>query len=106
MADRSGNGTLWKLAAGLAGGIGSIFFAFAVNLSKDAQIALDVAKQHGEELLLLNSEIKALRIEISQRTHMRYTSDDAQRDMKYVERRLGQIEAEITSHMNEHREQR
>lgn len=96
MANGNGSqGALWKWLAGISTGGASLMLAFAVNVAKDAQIALDVAKQHGEELLMIRGEIQHMQSELMDRTQKRYTSDDAAKDLKYVERWLVDLENKI-----------
>ena len=80
---------------------GTIFALFTllinlfVNVSKDAQIAIDVAAQHGQELLEIRSEIALLRSDLRTQTADRYYRHDAERDFRVVERRLDKIEREL-----------
>ena len=60
-------------------------------VSNDARIAINIAEQHGQELLMIRGELAAVRSEMLERTKMRYTSRDALQHEKYVERRLSEI---------------
>lgn len=80
---------------------GTIFALFTllinlfVNVSKDAQIAIDVAAQHGQELLEIRSEIALLRSDLRTQTMDRYYRHDAERDFRAVERRLDKLERKL-----------
>lgn len=63
-----------------------------VNVQKDAQIALDVAKQHGQELLEIRAEISLLRSDLRENTRDRYHREEAERDMAFLERRIEALE--------------
>lgn len=68
--------------------LGTLF----VNVQKDAAIALDVVKQHGEEFNQVRSELAAIKLLMEQKTRERYTASDAERDNAYFERRLREVE--------------
>jgi hypothetical protein len=68
-----------------------------MNTANDASIAVQVAAQHGEELLLIKGEIAALRIEMIERTKERFTSTDG----RYLEQELRRIEEELDEHIKE-----
>jgi len=83
------NGNQWIMRWALGGGgVLTVVLAFSVNVAKDARIAIDVARQHGEEMLLLNAQIQALAQDVRDRTQLRYTSKDAERDLDYIKRDL------------------
>lgn len=82
-----GGGTLLALT--------TLLINLFVTVSKDAQIAIEVAKQHGDELLMIRGEIASLRQTITDRTNDRYTSKQAERDMQYIERRLTEFEKQL-----------
>ena len=94
------NSSLWKWIAGLSTSVIGLILAFAVSVAKDAQISIEVAKQHGQELLLIRGEIEGLRKEITARTHSRYTSEDAARDFRLVEFRFERNEQNIQQCMD------
>ena len=81
------------------GGSGALALlgALLVNISNDANIALEVAKQHGDELNQLRISMAAMRIAIDSRTKDRYTSQDAARDLQFMERRFAELESKIES---------
>jgi hypothetical protein len=83
MATIIGTGVLGVIAAGM------------MAVANDARIAINVAEQHGEELLLIRGELAAVRVEMMDRTAMRYTSRDALAHEKYVERRFNEIEKKL-----------
>lgn len=85
-----------KVLASLAGtGVLGVVAAGMLAVANDARIAIDVAEQHGQELLLIRGELSAVRSEMLNRTTMRYTSRDALAHEKYVERRFNEIEKAI-----------
>jgi hypothetical protein len=88
----NGTGVKWLVSTLVGTGIVGLIIAGAMSVAQDARIAISVAEQHGQELLLLRGEIISLRQEMQSRTRDRYTSDDADRDMEYIERRLNDIE--------------
>ena len=100
MADE--NHRFWQA---LLGGTGVVAVIIGLVLSSNNQsgVAIDVARQHGSELLEIRSEIKILRDYINDRTRLRYTQEDADKDMKYLEAQLKHIENEIIEHEESHR---
>lgn len=66
-------------------------------VAQQAEIALSVAEQHGQELLLIRGEVNALRTEMLQRTQSRFTSQDG----RYLEQELRRIEEEIEEHIKD-----
>ena len=79
---------------------GTIFALFTllinlfVNVSKDAQIAIDVAAQHGQELLEIRAEMALLRADLRTQTADRYYRHDAERDLGHLEKRIEILERE------------
>lgn len=96
-------GAVWKWVLGITGVIVTTLLTasltFMVSVGQDAHSALSVNETQAQELLLLRSEIAALRVEIKNRTDDRYTSLEATRDLAYIERRLAQIESQIEKHI-------
>ena len=88
----------WKWVTSIAGVLVAGALAFAVNVSKDATIALELNQQHGEQLLLVRGELSSLREEIKTLTKDRYTTGEATRDLVYIERRLSALEEQIEKH--------
>ena len=78
--------------------LGLLFVNLAVGVSKDAQIAISVAEQHGQELLAIRSEIMLIRDDLRDRTNDRYHARDAARDLKYLDKRLTKIEEILDDH--------
>ena len=76
-------------------GILSILVSGAMSVSQNAQMAIRVAEQHGEELLLIRGELSAIREEMTNRTRDRYTGKDGARFEQYVNRRLDSLEKKI-----------
>ena len=94
----NGNGSInWRAWGGTLsiGGIASVVLAFSINTAKDAQIALQVAGQHGTELNELRAEVRVLRNDMRDRTKLRYTSADAAKDYSYINQRLLRCERHI-----------
>jgi hypothetical protein len=89
MANENGNGNgsaekwigRWVLGGGT---FITIALGFGITVAKDAQIALEVAKQHGEEILQIEGRILQLEKVIYDRTRLRYTSEQAERDHTYI----------------------
>lgn len=86
----------WKWIGGLATAAALALLTLMLNLlvgvSRDAQIALDVAAQHGQEINIVRAELSSLRTEMSERTADRYRAQDAERDLRYLERRIEALE--------------
>jgi hypothetical protein len=101
--DDFANGNKWMLRWLMGGGsLVAVVLGFSLTTAKDAQIAIQVAAQHGEEMLLLRQEINILQSEIRDRTQMRYTSKDAERDLGYIKRDVARCEALMNQHEVEH----
>lgn len=69
-----------------------------LSVSNEAAIGLKLAEQHGESILLLREEVRLLRLELKERTHDRYTSDDAERDLNYIRRDIAELKEAIKEH--------
>lgn len=82
-----GSGLLGLLAVGMA------------TVANNAQIAINVAEQHGQELLLLRGELVALRLEMVERTQDRFTASDG----RYLKEELRRIEEDIEEHIKGHK---
>ena len=103
MANGEGNSSLknWRVAAPISalGLLGLLM----LQVQKDAAIALDVAKQHGQELLLIRSEMQVLQGDVKDRTKLRYMSTDASRDHRYIQKDINSCMEVITEHKkNDH----
>jgi type II secretory pathway component PulK len=81
-------------------GILSILAAGMLSVASDARIAIQVAEQHGQEILLLRGELNALREELRERTRERYTESDHLQFQKYIEERIERIEQSVDKHLN------
>jgi type II secretory pathway component PulJ len=79
----------------IGGSAFALLAALMLNVYKDAQIALDVVRQHGQELLEIRTEITGLRNDLLERTRERYTEKDAEKDMIYILDRLERIENQV-----------
>ena len=76
-------------------GIFGVLLVGMLSVASDARIAIEVAKQHGEELLMIRGELSAIRTEMIDRTALRYTSRDADQHEKYMDRRFEAMESRI-----------
>jgi hypothetical protein len=77
--------------------------ALMLSVSNEAAVGLKMAEQHGESILLLREEVRLLRLEIKERTHDRYTTRDAERDLNYIRLELAEIKEAFKDH-EEHKE--
>jgi deoxyribodipyrimidine photolyase-like uncharacterized protein len=68
-----------------------------MSIASDAAIAIKVAEQHGQELLMLRGSMESLREEMKDRTRDRYTAKDAERFNDYIERRLDEIDKDLNA---------
>jgi hypothetical protein len=99
MANGTGNGTINVLTRLVVPGSAlALLLMLTVQVGKDASIALDVARQHGEELLLVNGKISLLEEDIRNRTQSRYTSTDAAKDLRYMQKDINACVKEIKEH--------
>ena len=94
MANGNSNGNASKqLVATLVGtGILGVISAGMLSVANDARVAINVAEQHGQEILILRGEIVALRQELATRTSDRFTSKDHTQYDRYITERLDRIE--------------
>ena len=65
--------------------------ALMLSVSNEAAIGLKLAEQHGRSILLLREEVRLLREELKDSAHTRYTSADAQRDLRYIQRDINEL---------------
>lgn len=72
--------------------------ALMLSVSNEAAIGLKLAEQHGESILLLREEVRLLRMELKERTHDRYTTEDAERDLAYIRRDIAEIKQALKEH--------
>jgi len=87
MVNGDTNGHQWLPRWIVGGGsVIAVVLTFSITTAKDAQIALDVARQHGDEILLLSQEVHNMQSDLYDRTKDRYTSKDAERDVGYLRR--------------------
>ena len=93
------NGTVWVIGT-ISGSailaLATLMFNLFNSVARDAQISLDVAAQHGDEINQIRGEISALRNEVLGRTGNRYTAIDAQRDAAHYERELARINRRLS----------
>ena len=86
------------ISNGVVLAVGTIMVTLFLNVQASSSIALDVVKQHGEELLGLRQEISLLRDAMRDQTEDRYKGKDAERDMTYIQRRLDALEKSFEKH--------
>ena len=72
--------------------------ALMLSVSNEAAVGLKMAEQHGESILLLREEVRLLRLEIKERTHDRYTTRDAERDLAYIRQEIAEIKEALRDH--------
>jgi hypothetical protein len=86
-----------KLVTSLIVGTGliGVLVAGAMSVASDAAIAIKVAEQHGEELLMVRGELSSMRHEMNSRTQDRYTGKDGARFEMYVNKRLDSLEKQL-----------
>lgn len=65
--------------------------ALMLSVANEAAVALKLAEQHGESILLLREEVRLLRNEVQDRTLNRYTSKDAERDLAYIREDINEL---------------
>jgi hypothetical protein len=94
MANGNGHSDAWKWLTG-GGSVLAVVMGFSLTTAKDAKIALEVAAQHGQEMLEIRAEIKGIRDELFARTRERYTASDADKDMKAIFYRIGEVEKDL-----------
>ena len=98
MTNENGNGSMnaaRTIGALVGTGVLGVIAAGMLAVANDARIAISVAEQHGEEILLIRGEMVSMRVELLQRTQARYTSHDAEQHEKYVTRRLDEIDKKL-----------
>ena len=100
MDEVSVNGSKVKATIGIALPLGALTLLGSLMLvvQKDAAVALDIARQHGQEFNILRAEIALLKQDMRERTQNRYTSGDAAKDLRYIERRFTELESKIKEH--------
>ena len=76
-------------------GLLGVLAAGYMSIANDARIAINVAEQHGQEILEIRGEITSLRMEVLARTRERYTQSDHAAYDRYIEQRLGEIEKDL-----------
>ena len=69
-----------------------------LSVSNEAAIGLKLAEQHGDSILLLRDEVRLLRLEIKERTHSRYTTQDAERDLAHIRQDIAELKQELKEH--------
>lgn len=104
--NNNGNAALknWRVAAP-ASALG-LLFLLGTQVGKDATIALDVARQHGEELLQVNMKIASIERKFDKKTYDRYTGEDATRDLNYMQKDINRCIEMIRDHEKEHHNER
>lgn len=76
-------------------GVLGVMAAGMLSVASDARIAIQIAEQHGQELLMVRGEISSLRQEIVTRTQNRFTRQDG----VYLAKELERLEMDIDNHL-------
>lgn len=99
MAEQDKPTVTWNvvLPMGALGLLGTLMLVVA----KDASVGLDLARQHGEQLLLMNNKLHLIEQEMKERTALRYTSEEATRDYAYYNRELERIRKALNEHIDD-----
>jgi hypothetical protein len=92
---QEGDTSLKVLGMLVSTGVVGLLVAGALDVRKDASIALSVVEQHGQELLLIRGELNQLRKDMLDRTVSRYTAEEQEQYAKYLESRLSAIEKQL-----------
>ncbi len=93
------NGSQWTLI--LPVGALTLLGALMLSVSNEAAIGLKLAEQHGASILLLREDIRLLRVDMKEGVHDTYTSEDAERDFKYIRREIGELKQVIREAHND-----
>lgn len=80
--------TVWRSIAGVA--VAAIV-ALGTQVWNDARIAINVAAQHGDELVLIRQELMGLKGYIDARSADRYTKTEAEADRRYLDLQIQTI---------------
>lgn len=86
--------TKWFMTIATASLVGvlSIMINLFLAVSNQAEIAINVAAQHGEELLAIRTELALIRTDLRKETRDRYFRRDAERDHERIELRIEKLE--------------
>lgn len=101
-SNTSGNTNKSLLAIVASTGVLGVIASGYMAVANDARIAISVAEQHGQEILLLRGELNQLRQEMVERTQSRYTARDAAQHERYMEARLNKLEKEMDAMQKVH----
>lgn len=77
--------TIFVIGGSTVVGLMSLMINLFIGVSKDAQIALEVAKQHGQEILEVRAELTLIRADLRESSRDRYYRRDAERDIARLE---------------------
>jgi hypothetical protein len=86
-------GNNWTLVLPI--GALSLLGALMLSVANEAAVALRLAEQHGESLLLLREEVRLMRRDLNESAQLSYTSIDAQRDLEYIKRDISELKQAI-----------
>ena len=96
MANGNGNiKTTMVISSGVLIAVGTIVVNLFLGVSREAAIAIEVAKQHGEEFVAVRQELSLLRDSMRDATVDRYKGKDAERDIGYLNNRITALEKQI-----------
>ena len=89
----NGNGnkfnTLIAVGGGTLAAAVTVIFNLFLGVSSKAEIALDVARQHGQELLEVRAEVALMRADLRSSTRDRYYRAEAEREIARLETQIG-----------------
>lgn len=91
--EKKSNTMQWTLV--LPAGALTLLGALMLTVSNEAHVGLKLAEQHGESILLLREEVRLLRQEVRVEMRDRYTSNDAKRDLQYIQRDIAELKETI-----------
>lgn len=80
--------TIVALGGGTLAAAVTVIFNLFLQVSAESQIALDVARQHGQELLELRAEVSLVRADLRSATRDRYYRAEAEREMARLEEKI------------------
>jgi hypothetical protein len=98
MVNGSANGKNGSWTLVLPVGALTLLGALLLTVQNDATVALKLIAQGKQEFTILHGEIQGLKSALNVRTLQRYTSKDAERDFKYIQREIDQCNDFIKNH--------
>lgn len=84
-----------KLLAGIGGGglaaLMTVLLNLFIGVQQKAEVSLDVARQHGQEILEIRSELNTVRSLLERKTTDRYYRQEAEREHDRLEDDIKEI---------------